>query len=224
MRLKLGLTPALALALAASVHGQLDPVTYQPWTVPSDKSPYPVAVYRVGGVDRTLNLTPEQVNRLNQLTDQTQAAYRERYAALRDVPEADRWARQQELNRQYYAEWMKGARGVFKDDQYTRYQQLNYQYGGFTVLSDPDLQKRLNLTPEQQKALREQIDWSTGQLSDINRMGPTDFEKASRAYGTYRTEYDQRFNRLLTPEQQRTWREMTGEPYTFRPLAPNPGR
>jgi hypothetical protein len=28
---------------------------------------------------------------------------------------------------------------------------------------------------------------------------------------------EQRFTKFLTPEQLKTWREMTGDPYTFQP-------
>jgi len=168
-------------------------------------------------VSKSLNLTQEQTDKLNKLTEQTQAQYRDQYSKLNTLNEAERAARTQELNRQYYNDWYKGARDILNDTQRNRYQQFNYQYGGFTSLSDPEIQKRLNLTQEQIRDLREQMNWSNQQWQDINRLAATDATKATQMYRDYWTQRQERLNKFLTPEQQKGWREMTGEPYTFRP-------
>jgi hypothetical protein len=169
-------------------------------------------------VGKSLTLTPDQINRLNTLTDQIQAQYRQNYAGLSSLNEQQRLARQQELNREYYNAWNKGANDIFNDAQRTRYQQLNYQYGGFNSLDDPDVRKRLNLTPNQMDTLRDNAVWSNQQLQNINRLGATDAAKATQMYRDYWTQRQERLNKFLTPEQQRTWAQMTGEPYTFQPI------
>ncbi len=109
------------------------------------------------------------------------------------------------------------AREVFNDTQRARYQQYNYQYGGFGTLYDPDVQKQLNLTAEQQKNLRAQWDWSNQELADINRTGATDATKGTQMYRDYWTARQERLNKFLTPEQQKAWGTMVGDPYTFQP-------
>ena len=123
----------------------------------------------------------------------------------------------QELNRQYYGDWSKGAGSVFNDAQRARYQQLNYQYGGFNSFYDPAVQKQLNLTADQQRNLRAQWDWSDQQLQDINRVGATDPTKGTQMYRDYWTQRQERVNQFLTPDQQKEWRSIVGDPYTFRP-------
>jgi len=179
---------------------------------------YPVQLYRLPDVTKTLTLTPEQINRLNTVTDQVQTRYRTDYVGLGSLPEAQRAARQQELNRQYYGDWNKASRDVFNDTQRARYQQLAYQYGGFNAMYEPDVQTRLGLTPAQTKALADQVTWSDRQLQEINRIGATDPTKGAEAYRAYWDQRQQRLNTFLTPQQQQAWRELTGDPYAFQPV------
>lgn len=184
--------------------------------------PYPTSLYRMNDVSKSLNLTPDQVTRLNTLTDQTQAAHRANYTQLGTLGEAERFARQQELNQQYTTAWNKGAGDVLTDAQRTRYQQLNYQHGGFNSLYDPAAQKQLNLTPAQVRDLRTNADWSNQQLQDINRLGATDAAKGKQMYSDYWTQRQDRLNKFLTPDQQKTWATMSGDPYAFQPTFASP--
>jgi hypothetical protein len=132
-----------------------------------------------------------------------------RTGKLGALNDAERFTRTQELNRQYNADWNKGAADIFNDTQRGRYQQYNYQYGGFNTLNDPDVQKRLNLTAAQVKDLRTHSDWGNQQLQDVNT--------GTQAYRDYWTAHQERFNKFLTADQQKAWREMSGEPYAFQP-------
>lgn len=211
MRRHSALGSACVLALAAALPAQPD----RP--APAATNPYPPALYQMPDVGKSLNLTQDQITRLNKLTEQTQAAYRDDYGKLGTLADADRFTRTQELNRRYYADWAKGAGDIFNDTQRSRYQQLNYQYGGFGSLYDPDVQKRLNLTADQQKALREQWDWSNQQLQDINRTGAADATKGAQMYNDYWKARQGRFDKFLTADQRKAWSEMTGDPYAFQP-------
>ncbi len=223
MRFKEFTSIALTLGLVACINGQTPQPNrpLNPGAVPYNA--YRPPLYGMDDVSRSMNLSPQQITQLNQLTDQTQAAYRDRYTQLNSLPEAERASRLQALNQQYQGDWMRGARTIFNENQLSRYQQLNYQYGGFGSLADPEVQKRLNLTEAQRNALRQNLEWSSQQLGNLNRLGVDDREKAAQAYRTYQEQHQQRFTQFLTPEQMRTWREMTGEPYSFPPTF-TPGR
>ncbi len=214
MRCAYVLTFACALALGASAQAQTD-ARQGAGTVTT--YPYPPTLYQMSDVSKSLSLTGAQVNRLNKITEETQAAYRNDYAKLKDLREADRLAREQELNHKYYQEWYKGARDILNADQQARYQQLYYQYGGFNTLYNTEVQKRLNMTPEQIRDLRESAEWANKQYQDIYRTGLTDRERGTQMYKDYRRTHLERFNKFLTPEQQKAWREMTGDPYEFQP-------
>lgn len=178
---------------------------------------YPATIYQMNDIGRSLNLTPGQISGLDQLTLATQKSYRDRLNTVSALPESERGSRLDELNRQYAAEWKRGARDIFNENQFSRYQQLIHQYGGFHSLADPEVQKLLNLSPTQIRDVIEQRNWSTRQLQDIDRVGATDPTRASRMYRDYSKQVAERMNTLLTPTQQRTWAQLTGEPYSFQP-------
>jgi len=214
MRLTFTLVLIFSFALATSANAQnAQPNKAQP----AANNLFPTPLYQMPDVSKSLNLTQDQVTKLNKVTEDTQARYRDGYGQLGSLKDADRFARTQELNRQYYTDWNKGARDIFNDTQRSRYQQYNYQYGGFNTLYDPDVQKRLNLTPDQVQNLRTHWDWNNQQLQDVTRLGTTDATKGSQAYRDYWTARQERFNKFLTADQQKAWRELTGEPYTFQP-------
>jgi len=110
------------------------------------------------------------------------------------------------------------------DQQMSRYRQLDLQNRGFNAFMDSDVQKRLNLTPEQMRGIRDATEWSQQQMQDINRAGARDRDEGSRMYQTYQREFQQRLNKILNQDQQKTWRGMTGEPYQFRPSFGTTGR
>jgi hypothetical protein len=183
---------------------------------------YPRTIYQMNDVNKSLNLTADQVTRLNTLTNETQSKFGKDFAGLGTLSDAERFNRQQELNGQYYTAWNNGAKDVLNENQFRRYQQLHYQYGGFNNFYDPTLQKQLNMTPEQVKSLREHSDWSNQQLADIEKLNATDPTKARQQYTNYWTLRQERMNRYLNTEQQKAWQEMVGDPYTFQPyISPN---
>jgi hypothetical protein len=213
---------ACGLALTASLSAQPTPNTPQPPAPPNKVqpavvNPYPPPLYQMNDVSKSLNLTQDQLTKLNKLTEQTQTQYHDDYTKLGTLNDADRFTRTQELNRRYYSDWTKESRDIFNDTQRARYQQYNYQYGGFDTLYDSDVQKRLNLTAEQQKNLRAQWDWSNQQLQDIHRAGTSDATKGTQMYRDYWKARDERFYKFLTADQQKAWNEMVGDPYTFQP-------
>jgi Spy/CpxP family protein refolding chaperone len=210
---------AVAGALAASATAQSPAPRPPPPAQPVAPQTYafPTTIHQMNDVNKSLNLTDKQIEQLNKVTTQTQEHYRPNYEKLGNLTEGERWAKTQELHRQYNTEWTKGARDVLDDNQLNRYQQLQWQYGGYNSLYDPDVQKQLQLTEEQQRGLRREIDWSNQQMQDINKLGATDSEKAMQAHRDYRKQYDERWNKYLTPEQHKTWTKMTGEAYQFQP-------
>jgi hypothetical protein len=205
------------LALTTSISAQTTPIQPTKITPPVQPNLYPNSLYQMNDVGKSLNLTPNQINNLNKLTNKVQAQYRDNFTKVTSLSDIERPVRLQQLNQQYITDWNKGAQDIFNNDQRIRYQQLNHQYGGFNTLNDADVQKRLNLTPGQLKDLNDHVEWNNQQLQGINRMGATDAAKGTQMYQDYWKERQERFSKFLTPEQQKAWLDMTGEPYTFQP-------
>jgi len=216
--MRMALAVALVFSFTLSLFGQP-----RPEPKPAPANPYPLQLYQMNDVTKSLNLNDKQVGQLRDLDTTIQGRMRDDYGKLGDIPEKDRFSRTQDLNRTYMNDWNKGARDIFNEDQAKRYGQLQLQYGGFGSLSDPDIQKRLNLTEEQQKDLRGQIDWSVQQQGQYNSPD-LDADKRTKLYEDYRKAYQERWNKYLTPEQQKSWKSMSGDPYEFKLSVPPPKR
>jgi hypothetical protein len=206
----LGLTCFIVLAtgVSAQVTGK---VQVQP------ASPYPPVVYHQNDVSATIKLSPDQINRLNKVTEQIQTQHFDNFNKLNKINEADRFAHAQQLYWQYHRDWNKAAQDIFAPDQWTRYQQLQYQHAGFGTFYEPEVQKRLNLTKAQMKNVDEYARWNDQMQQNINKVGALDPKQAAEMHKSYRQQYQEHFNKLLTPEQQKMWSELTGQPYTFQP-------
>jgi hypothetical protein len=168
-------------------------------------------------VSKTLNLTPEQINRLNAATERLQTQYSRDFSQLNRLDEKQRLSRMQELMNSYNTDWDKAANGVFNRDQLSRYQQLQLQQGGFTTFMNPTVQQQLNLTDQEIRRLREEDQRSQQQLRDIEQRARVSPERAQAMYNQFLQDRNTRLGQILTPEQLKQWNMMIGPPFEFAP-------
>jgi len=176
---------------------------------------FPTPLYRMQDVSQTLNLTPDQINRLNQITQNLENRYRTDINSLSGVSADDRARRIMDLQQRFGTEWMNSTRDIFTQDQLGRYRQLDLQYRGFSAFVDPAIRQRLNLTDQQMEQVRQAQDWARQQLQNLRRQGLSQ-DQVSNLYREYVTQYRSRLNQILTPEQQQLWQQMTGQPFNFQ--------
>ncbi|MFL5341066.1 MAG: hypothetical protein ACJ8F7_13045 [Gemmataceae bacterium] len=181
----------------------------------------PSPLYRQDDIGRSLNLTPEQINRLNRATESLQTRYGTDFERLGTLSDRERGQRYNELMRNYYSDWNKATNDIFNDQQRTRYGQLELQYRGIDAFSDPDLQRRLNLTDEQRTRLRDLDTWNQQQMQGLPNRMRTAGDRGADIWSDYRKQSSERLNQILTPEQRQTWSQLTGEAYNFRPPVSN---
>jgi len=182
-------------------------------------TPFPQALFRMNDVARSLNVTQLQTERLNQITQQLQDRFRvdlNNINGLTGLTPQERAARLQQLNQQYNLTWMNGAQNVFDAQQMNRYRQLSLQFGGFRSLADPQIQRQLNLTNDQAQQLTGVNLWSQQQLQGIAQQAATDPSQAAVLYRNYQAQAQTRLNGILSPDQQRAWQGMVGDPFNFQ--------
>lgn len=171
------------------------------------------------GIRKQLNLNDEQFNRLNKAYGEAWGGYQKGMKQLgTDLNDADRRQRTGALETNFYKSFSSGANDVFTDPaQRQRFNQLSLQYRGYGALSDPMVQEKLNLTSEQRQKLEQfNREWTT-QMNDVNRAYQTDREDGTRRFTEMRKQMNERINSLLNPQQQQTWRQLTGDSYDFQP-------
>ena len=97
-----------------------------------------------------------------------------------------------------------------------RYNQLNLQYQGYAAFRDPQIQARLKLTDDQRQRFdRYYTDWDQ-QMNTYSTEYAKDRDRVSRDFSDSWRTTRANINETLTPEQRKTWNEMTGEAYDFQ--------
>lgn len=160
----------------------------------------------------------DQYNRLNTAYQKSYSSYQQELNRLNSLPAEQRQQRMSELQGNFWKDFSTTTNEVITDPQQRqRYNQLYLQYRGYGAFEDPMIAQKLNLTDEQRQKLRQfGTEWST-QMGTLGQSYRTDREGATKRFQQMQSQSGERINSVLTPEQQRSWREMTGESYQFQP-------
>jgi len=168
-------------------------------------------------VRRSLNITDEQWNRINQSNTQLQTQFRDDLSRLNALTPAERATRWQEIQGRYNTQFLRSAGDVLNPEQMNRLRQLDLQYQGVGAFGSADVQRRLNLTADQQRQLRDIEQQYRRDLDAIRTGSSTNREDAMRRWNDLQRQMQGRTNAILNAEQRQTWTQMTGQPFTYTP-------
>jgi hypothetical protein len=169
------------------------------------------------GIRNQLKFNNDQFDRLNKAYGESWNRYRNDIGQFGTLSEADRAKKMQEMNQNFYKGFMSSSSDILNPEQRDRFNQLYLQSQGYNAFSDPQVQQKLNLTPEQQQKIQQ---WSTDyntQYQNLNKSYATDREGTTKRFNEFRQKNREQINSLLNEQQRQTWREMTGEAYDFQP-------
>jgi len=110
---------------------------------------------------------------------------------------------------------LKSLAEVLSADQMKRFQQIELQQRGSAALADPKIQDALKLTDEQRnnlKTIQEDIRREQKEMFAGGRTGG-DFKGIAEKMENFRKESQQKVLGVLTADQKKSWRQMTGEPF-----------
>jgi hypothetical protein len=99
-----------------------------------------------------------------------------------------------------------------------RFDQLNRQYMGPFAFNDPLVQRQLNLTPDQQLALRKLAAGWQRSLSEMRQSNQEDPSLSQQQWNNFLTQYQDQLSTILTPAQQQQWNQLVGDRFDF-PMA-----
>lgn len=206
----------VSLALVSSVvHAQQ---TTAPPAQPAQRGfNFPTPLFQQPNVASNLNLTPAQTRQLGEMNTRLQADWQNRFNQAWGSTGRDRDASMQQLQTQYNQAWMNGTQNIFNDSQRTRYNQLYLQSQGPAAFYLPEVQRRLSLSDEQLTQLRQLGTQYGRQFQDFRTIDPAQRTDAMKRWDTMQKETSERLRTILNEQQQKTWSEMTGEPFRFAP-------
>jgi len=171
------------------------------------------------GVQKELKLEDQQVEKAKQLAEKTSEKLREARQSFQGLDQDERRTKMQELNREVNATTLKAVGEFLKPEQVARLKQISLQVRGVQAFNDPEVQKKLNLTDSQksdfQAIAQESMEGARGLFSQD--QSPEEREAATKKIGALRKEALTKAEAKLNDEQQKTWKELLGAPFEFRP-------
>ena len=174
------------------------------------------------GVQKHLGLTDAQMKQLKQAYGQNWNQYNKGLASDQYSKGLGTTGNQNNLGTvfggtDFNSQMLNSAQGVLNANQLQRFRQLQMQTQGLGVLNNAQVAKQLNLTADQSAKLNAFAQQQSKQMSGINMNDP---QAAAKQYQTIRQQNDQFLNSLLNAQQQQTFRQLIGDPYTFTPIIP----
>ncbi len=196
---------------------------------PHDARPKPALDARQVATDLRddLKLAPEQATRIGNLPGVIEAGHAEEGKQLRKKREELERARVAVETRQA-DEMAKAMTDVLTPQQRRRLEQVRLQSLGLAVWDDAAVRKALKLTDEQKAAINKARAEAKANAGETMRKA---FEEAYRESGATSPRMDRLRERkaatayqavqaravaVLTPEQQKRWRELIGPPFRLR--------
>ncbi len=109
---------------------------------------------------------------------------------------------------------MKAFGEFLKPEQLTRLKQISYHQRGASAFADPEVAKKLNLTDAQKGEIQSIVQESQSQMTELRQQFQDDREGAMKKMAEIRKETLEKAAAKLNDEQQKTWKELVGAPFT----------
>ena len=168
------------------------------------------------GVQQELKVTDAQAEKLDTLAQELGQKQREEFGKLQDVPQDERREKMQELSRSINEEMQKSLNGILKSEQTKRFQQIQLQQAGVNAFSTPRVEKELELTADQKSKIRLINEDLAESTREAFRGGQSDRAAAMQKITQLRKEGLEKATALLTDDQKKSWKDLTGEPFEVK--------
>ena len=163
-------------------------------------------------VQEDLKLTDAQVKKVQETLRDIRERHQSDYSALRDASADVRWAKMATLNETVGDEVKKAL--SFSAEQSKRFDQISLQAHGLQAFASPTVDEKLKLTADQKTKIREIVEatrssFAGGVNKDASEQERTD---ARNKWDAMQKENMTKVQALLTDDQKKAWKELTGEP------------
>jgi hypothetical protein len=193
---------------------------------------------QVGGISQTpwfsnpairtqIGLNDQTFNQLNTTYGQAYGAYNTGVSQLGStLTPQQRAQKMQDLQATFQQKMDQAIQSTVTDPtQRSRFNQLSLQHQGIGAFSGTMVQQQLNLTTQQKEMLGRFAQQYNQQLATLQQNAQTNPAAVNEQFNRLRLQAVQNINSVLTPQQQQTWQQMTGQPFNFQwsNFFPQPG-
>lgn len=167
-------------------------------------------------VQKELKLTDEQIEKAEKANTEMREKRQEKMQELQGLEGAERQEKMQAMMKEFAADSKKVTDSLLKPEQQKRFDQLVLQRQGTMAFNSPEIQSKLKMTDEQKNKLKDLQTESQEKMRELFQPGGDQAEMRTKMQA-FQKEMTEKTMALLTEDQKKTWKEMTGEPFTFSP-------
>ncbi|MGO9470242.1 MAG: hypothetical protein ACLQIB_51510 [Isosphaeraceae bacterium] len=172
-------------------------------------------------VQKELKLEDQQVEKAKELGEKAREKMTAARSSFEGLDQDERRTKMMELNKEINESTMKAAGEFLKPEQISRLKQISYQTRGANAFSDPEVQKKLNITDSQKTDIQSIVQESMTEMRTIFQENQDDREAAMKKVAELRKQTLAKAEGKLNDEQQKSWKEMLGAPFELK-LPPRP--
>ena len=176
----------------------------------------PAALLQNPAVQKELKLTEEQLQKARELAQGLIQKFGEELRGLRELQAEERAKKFQELSKKISEETNKALKDILKPDQLKRLSQIVLQQRGMEAFADETVHKALKLTEDQLAKAKEVVGKAREEMRDLYQNPRENREKLQ----ALRKSTLDKLHGLLTEDQKKAWKELTGEPFQFEQFRP----
>ena len=166
------------------------------------------------GVQKELKLDANQIEKATALAADVREQMTEVRSQLEGLQGEEMVTKRSQLSKPITDAATKKIKAMLKDEQFTRLTQIELQQRGAAALTDPQIAKKLSVTDEQAGKVKTMMADMNAEAREIQQSAGDDRQAAMQKVQALRTETNAKVMALMSDDQQKAWKEMTGEPYT----------
>ena len=167
-------------------------------------------------VQKDLKLNDAQVRKVQEILREIRERHQGDYSALRDASPDVRWAKMATLNETVSEEVKKAL--SFSAEQSKRFDQISLQAHGLQAFANPTVEQKLNLTNDQKSKIREIVEATRSSFAGAFNKDASEQERTDARNKRAATQKENltKVQALLTDDQKKAWKELTGEPIEIK--------
>jgi Spy/CpxP family protein refolding chaperone len=170
-------------------------------------------------VQKELKLTEDQIKKITEVVNEVRKKHQDEFTGLRDLDQAERREKMGTLMREVGEETRKALakENVLTPDQEKRFKQIELQTEGPRAFVTANVQKSLKLTADQQDKIKTIVDDMTKEERAARESaGQGNFQGMFQKMQELRKDATAKITDVLTDDQKKEWKEMTGEPFQMQ--------
>ena len=171
------------------------------------------------GVQKELKLDDQQIEKAKELAAKAREDMQGVREKLQGLEGEEQRTKRAEIMKEMNDSALKAVGAFLKPEQIARLKQVSYHTQGARALSDPEVAKKLNITDSQKTEIQAIVQESMEGMRGLFSQDQSEEDRATamKKMAELRKEALDKASAKLNDEQQKTWTELLGAPFEFKP-------